>query len=62
MFALLSSVNKSRNAPLKLLLELFDKMIMPILLYNIVKFGEHSYFPTNIFSIMQQRVHFRLNC
>ena len=34
MFSLLSSINKSRNAPPKLLLELFDKMVMPILLYN----------------------------
>ena len=34
MLALLSSVHKSRNAPPRLLLELFEKMVMPILLYN----------------------------
>ena len=34
MFALLSSINRTKNASPKLLLNLFDKMVVPIILYN----------------------------
>ena len=34
MFALRSSISRTKNAILKLLLNLFDKMVVPIILYN----------------------------
>ena len=34
MFALLSSINRTKNTSPKLLLNLFDKMVVPIILYN----------------------------
>ena len=34
MFALLSSINRTKTASPKLLLNFFDKMVVPIILYN----------------------------
>ena len=50
MFALLSSINKSRNAPPKLFLELLDKMVIPILLYNSEIWGAFMFRTKHIFN------------
>ena len=34
MFCLLNNVNKTKQLPVKILLDLFDKMISPVILYN----------------------------
>ena len=39
ILALLSSINKTKNASPKLLLNLFDKMVVPIILHNKAKSG-----------------------
>ena len=34
MFCLLNDVNKTKQLPINILLDLFDKMISPVILYN----------------------------
>ena len=34
MFCLLNSVNKTKQLPVKILSDLFDKMISPVIFYN----------------------------
>ena len=43
MFALLSSINMTKNASPKLLLNLFDKMVVPIILYNSEIWGAYLF-------------------
>ena len=43
IFALLSSINKTKNASPKLLLNLFDKMVVPIILYNSEIWGAYLF-------------------
>ena len=43
MFALLSSINRTKNTSLKLLLNLFDKMVVPIILYNSEIWGAYLF-------------------
>ena len=43
MFALLSSINRTKNASPKLLLNLFDKMVVPIILYNSEIWGAYLF-------------------
>ena len=39
MFCLLNNVNKTKQLPVKILLDLFDKMISPVILYNYEVWG-----------------------
>ena len=43
MFALLSSINRTKNDSPKLLLNLFDKMVVPIILYNSEIWGAYLF-------------------
>ena len=43
MFALLSSINRTKNTSPKLLLNLFDKMVVPVVLYNSEIWGAYLF-------------------
>ena len=62
MFCLLNNVNKTRQLPVKILLDLFDKMISPVILYNCEIWGASLLRKKNYSERNHAKTLFHLQC